>query len=149
MPAMEAAQIGQFELEVELDASPERAWQALTEEIDSWWLPDFRTVEKGVVRLELRAGGGLVEASPDGTELLWYTVQLVQPGQALSLIGHTAADWGGPTTSFLKLAISERQGGALLTISDSVVGRVDESKLNCQNDGWKQLFTEGLAAHLG
>ena len=137
------------QLEVEIDATPERAWSALTEEIDRWWLPDFRaTGDKSTVTLEAKPGGLLLESHPSGTQLIWYTVQMVQPGSTLYLIGHTAPDWGGPSVSMLKLALSECDGGTLLTISDSILGRVSESHLTNVNDGWNLLFGTGFKEHV-
>lgn len=149
MSAIENAQVGQFELEVELATTPERAWTALTAEIDQWWLPDFRaTGPKSTVSLDLRPGGALLEVSPEGTQLVWYTVQMVQPGAALYLVGHTAADWGGPSISILKLALTARGEGTLLTISDAVVGRVNADQLAVISSGWQALFGAGLKKHL-
>jgi uncharacterized protein YndB with AHSA1/START domain len=149
MPAIEAAQIGQFELEVDLEAPVERVWTALTEEIDSWWLPDFRATGEGsVVRLDARTGGALVETSPDGVELVWYTVQMVRPGSTLYLVGHTARDWGGPSVSMLKLSLTARPGGSRLSISDSIVGQVSEAQLASVEGGWKNLFGDGLGSYL-
>lgn len=139
----------QFELEVELEASPERAWAALTEEIDDWWLPDFRAAgPRSIVRLEARAGGSLVEEGTDGAALVWYTVQMVQPGKALYLVGHTAPDWGGPSLSMLKLALEVRGSGTVLKISDAIVGNVSADQGASLADGWRKLFEEGLATHL-
>ncbi len=149
MAAVEPAQIGQFELEVELRASPEKAWRALTEEIDKWWLPDFRATGEGsVVRLETRAGGSLVEETPDGNELVWYTVQMVTPGSRLYLVGHAAADWGGPNVSMLKIALAPQGKGSVLTISDSIVGRINDAQLEGIADGWKALFGKGFADYV-
>lgn len=148
MPAIQSASVGQFELEVELDVAPERAWNALIEDIDAWWLPDFRaTGERSVVRLEARAGGALVETAPDGTELVWYRVQMVKPGSTLYLVGHTAPDWGGPSVSMLKLVVSARKGGSRLSISDSILGRVDEAQIATLTEGWRRLFETGLKQH--
>ena len=149
MSAIESAQLGQFELEVELATTPERAWIALTAEIDKWWLPDFRaTGEKSTVSLDLRPGGALLEVNPDGTQLVWYTVQMVQPGTALYLVGHTAADWGGPNVSMLKLALSAQADGTLLTISDAIVGRINSDQLAGINSGWQALFGTGFKNYL-
>jgi uncharacterized protein YndB with AHSA1/START domain len=149
MAERQAAQVAQFELEVELDAAPEQAWRALTEEIDRWWLPDFRATGEGsTVRLEVRPGGSLVESQADGTELVWYTVQMVRPGSDLYLVGHIAAEWGGPTISMLKLSLAARGTGSVLSIADSLLGRISDSKLASTVDGWRELFGSGLQNYL-
>ncbi len=149
MPGMETARMVRFELEVELDASPERAWTALTDDINAWWLPDYRAAgTDSVVRLEPKAGGSLVEEAGDGASLVWYTVQMVRPGKALYLVGHLAPDWGGPGTSMLKLALAPQGDGSVLRISDAIVGNVTEEQASGLESGWRKLFGEGLAAYL-
>ena len=75
MSSETAPRILQYELEISMRAPRERVWGALTDEINAWWLPDFHVVgPESVVTLDARAGGGLVEALPDGGSLLWYTV---------------------------------------------------------------------------
>ena len=119
----------------------------MTEATDRWWLPDFRILGgDSVVTLEARPGGALLESRPDGQSLLWFTVQMVVPGQALHLVGHTAPAWGGPTLSMLGLTLEERGQGCVLKVSDGLIGRVDEAQVKCLSEGWQQLFGEGLKA---
>ncbi len=136
-------------LEIPLQAPVAQAWKALIEEIDQWWLADFRVCGTGSrFSLDPRPGGLLLEAHEDGTQLAWYTVQMVQPGKALYLIGHTAPDWGGPVLSMLKLQLKEREGGCALALSDVMTGRIDEKVVQGTEDGWKALFGDGLGGWL-
>ncbi|HUZ77425.1 MAG TPA: SRPBCC family protein [Chloroflexota bacterium] len=54
-----------------VEASPERAFQAFTDEIGAWWQPNglFRFTARGPGRLAFEPGaeGRLVETQPDGT----------------------------------------------------------------------------------
>ena len=145
MPAQAETNITQYELEVEIQASPQRVWETLTESTDAWWLPDFRTVSgDSVVHFDATAGGTLIERNSDGESLLWYTVQMVVPGKAIYLVGHTAPDWGGPSLSMMKLAIEERADGCALLVSDSLLGVARDEQATGMADGWRQLFTDGL-----
>ena len=138
-----------LELEIPLQATRERAWQALTEEVDRWWLADYRACGEGSrLSLDPRPGGLLLEAHEDGTQLAWYTVQMVQPGRALYLVGHTAPDWGGPVLSMLKLQLNERAGGCTLLLSDAMTGRIDEQVAEGTERGWRALFGDGLGGWL-
>jgi len=142
------ASIHQFELEIEIDATQQRVWEALTDEVDAWWLPDFRAVGEGsVVSFDIRPGGNLIEKLPDGSGLVWYTVQMVQPGKALYLVGHTAPDWGGPKLSMLKLSLEARGGGTVLKIGEALMGRLGEDSSGTA-EGWQQLFGDGLKQHV-
>lgn len=138
-----------YELQIAIDAPRERAWRAIVDETNAWWLPDFHMVGEGsTVTLDTRAGGGLVERLPDGGSLLWMTVQWCRPEQfTLYLVGHTAPDWGGPSTSHLKLELSPRDDdGCTLKVVDAIVGRVDDATIESLESGWTQLFTDGLKA---
>ena len=149
MSGPEPAQVVQYEVEVSIGAAAAAVWHALTEETNAWWLPDFHMAGRdSVVRLEARAGGALVEASPDGSSLLWYQVQLCQPGDALHLFGFIGAAWGGPATSLLELTLTEGGGRTTLRVRDSLVGAVSaEGALQLQ-EGWQLLLTTGLAAYV-
>lgn len=139
-----------YELEIAIDASRERVWEAIISETNAWWLPDFHMVGEGsTVHFDTRAGGtGLVESKEDGGNLLWYSVHSFQPEQfTIYLVGHIARDFGGPSTSHLKISVeADANGGSLVKVSDSHQGHVDEQNLNSLNEGWTQLFTEGLKA---
>ena len=61
-----------YEFSVDIDAPREAVWRSLVDEMDAWWLPDFRMVGAGsVVSFEARAGGQMIETQEDGSSLLW------------------------------------------------------------------------------
>jgi len=108
-------------------------------------MQEFRTFgEDSRVTLNAEAGGQLIERASDGRSLEWYRVQMVSPGTALYLGGHVASDWGGPTTSMLKLEVEDRDDGGVLIVSDSLVGNVTEALVSSAESGWKRLFGHGL-----
>lgn len=138
--------VAQYELEVEISAEPTRVWNALIEEINAWWLPDFHMVGAGsVVRFEPRGGGGIIEETPDGGSLLWCTVHWIRPTErAVYLVGHVAPDWGGPACSHLKFAVEPLGKGSVVKITDAHFGHVSDENLASLEDGWGQLFRDGL-----
>lgn len=145
---VERAGIARYELEIEIQAAPERVWDALIHRTNGWWLPAFHMVGEGsTVKLEPWAGGRLVEDLEDGGSLLWYTVHWIRPEQrTLYLVGQVAPDWGGPTCSHLKLAVEPRSSGSVLLVADAHYGHIDRENLRSLEEGWTQLFTEGLKA---
>lgn len=138
----------QYELEIQIAASRERVWKAIFEEANFWWLPDFHVAgSDSKVTFDPNPGGqGLLETAPDGSALLWYSVQMYLPVQyKIYLTGHVAPEWGGPTTSMLKLALVEDEdGGCTLQVTDARHGHVDDQQIKSYEDGWAQLFTDGL-----
>lgn len=137
----------QYEFEIAIEAPPERVWKALIEETNLWWLPDFHMAgENSVVEFDPNPGGrGLVETADDGGGLLWYSVQYYLPQQfQIYLVGHVSPDFGGPSTSNLKLALVENNGGCILRVTDAHHGNVGEKSMQSLADGWTQLFGNGL-----
>lgn len=139
-----------YELEVAIDASPERVWEALFDDIGSWWLPDFHMLGPGsTVAFERRAGGQLLEHAEDGSSLLWCTVHMLLPGaRTVYLTGGLAADWGGPAQNSMKMEVRPRGTGALLVVADALFGHIDDDHVASQQAGWGRLFREGLKAHV-
>lgn len=140
-----------YELEIAIDADPDRVWEALINDTNAWWLSDFHMVgPDSVVTFDAQAGGHLMETTPDGGSLLWYTVQFCQPGQhTLHLVGNLGPDWGGPSTTNLTLRVeSGAAGGSILKVTDAHHGRVDEASIQSLESGWNQLFSDGLKRYV-
>ena len=139
------AKIIKYQFEVSINRSPTDIWDLMIDKIDAWWMDDFRALGNGSkVTLNAERGGQLIESNADGADLEWYRVQMVSPRQALYLIGYMAPDWGGPTTSMLKLAVEERGNGGALIVSDALLGNVTENSAKSAESGWKTLFGDGL-----
>ena len=137
----------QYAVEVPVDAPSETVWKALTQETNSWWLPDFHMVSRdSEVTFDTEAGGGLIEKSSKGS-LLWYTTTFCRPGDfTIYLVGDLAPDWGGPSTSHMKFSITQNDSGCIVQANDAIFGHVTESGICSLKDGWEQLLTEGLKA---
>ncbi len=149
-PTVSPANVLKYELEVRIDAPRAKVWQALTEETNAWWLPDFHMVgPDSVVTLDANAGGHLIERMEGGGSLLWYTVQMSVPETSLHFVGHLAAGYGGPATTLLELALSDDGEGTLLVIRDALYGNVSEKTAGSLESGWRQLFGDGLGGYVG
>ena len=141
---VEGARVAQYEFELEIAAKPERVWRALTDQLGSWWLPDFHMLgEDSVISLEPFPGGRLFEQCGDGG-LLWYTVLAITPNESLSLAGYCTAEWGGPCTTLLTVKLAASGEKTRLTVSDALYGRVSDKQITSLSEGWQQLFGKGL-----
>ncbi|MFT7667929.1 MAG: hypothetical protein ACI8X5_000615 [Planctomycetota bacterium] len=149
MTSTSPATILQYEFELTIKAPTAKVWQALTEETNAWWLPDFHMVAAGsTVTLDARAGGPLVEQMENGCSLLCYTVTMCVPESSLHLVGHMAPQWGGPATTMLELALSECDAGTKFIVRDAIYGNAKEKVASSLESGWRQLFGQGLGAHV-
>ena len=149
MNPISAARLGQYTLEIPIEAPRATVWQALSSEVDAWWPADFRMVGEGsVLSFDAQAGGQLVERKEGGGSLLWYTVQMCTPGESIHLVGHVAPEWGGPTTSMLKIALEEEEEGhTLVQLEDSLFGHVTEETMQSLQEGWTLLLGSGLKTY--
>lgn len=146
-----AAACHTVEIEVAIKAPRAEVWKTIFEETDHWWLPDFRVAgTDSKVTFDPTPGGkGLIETTADGGGLQWFATQMYVPSDfKIYVVGHIAPEWGGPATSNLKLALSETETGCILQVSDSRHGNVDPAQVKSYEDGWNQLFTDGLKAYV-
>ena len=148
-PKWSEVRCAQYEFSIFIEASRERVWRGLTDQLGTWWLPDFHMLgTDSIVTLEPRAGGRLFEENGD-QHLLWYTVIAIQKNESLDLVGFINAKFGGPATTMLNATLnSESKHRTQLRISDSLYGRVTDGLVNSLNSGWQMLFTDGLKSHV-
>ena len=141
---VEEARVVQYSFRVDIEASLERVWKGLTDQLGSWWLPDFHMLgPDSLVTLEPHAGGRLFEECGDQS-LLWYTVVAISPNKSMSLAGYCTPDFGGPCSTLLTISLEKSGGGTQLTVGDALYGRVSDGQASSLESGWKQLFGDGL-----
>lgn len=138
--------IFKYEFDISIKNSVQKVWDLLTNQIDQWWMTDFCALPNSTMSFGTKIGSALLETGEDGSALEWYRVQMCVPGKVLYLVGYMAPDWGGPTTSMLKLALKPDGNNCTLTISDALLGNVTDNKAINAESGWKKLFEEGLKA---
>ncbi len=141
------ASAARIELEVVIHAPKEAVWKALIERPDAWWVADLRCVPGGsTVSLEPHAGGQLVESSPEGGSLLWFTVIAIVPGTSINLAGAIAPPFGGPCQTYLYIELEEVQGTTRVRMTNSMHGHINEAMLPDMEGGWQLLLDKGLKA---
>lgn len=149
--APEAASILDLHMEIEIDGSPEKVWQALTDDIGAWWPEDGYAGGKTGRRryaLEAKPGGRMYESWDDGGGLLWGTVVTIEPGRMLQVIGHTFPNWGGPATWFATWSLEGDGSSTVLTFSESTVGLISAVTAEQKEGGWKFLFEGALKSYV-
>ena len=133
------------EHEVSINASPDRVWRALVEDMGHWWREGFYSLPNARgMRLEPTIGGRMYEYADDGSAVVWFTVIGIQPGRSLDLAGHISVSFGGPTVALLRFEVSDQKKSTLLRVSESRIGAVGEKAASEAKNGWRLLFDEGL-----
>lgn len=144
-PEQTNAVIYKYSMEIPINRPIDVVWKMLSANINDWWMHDFRALgEDSEVSLDTNPGGKLMEKGKNGESLEWYRVQMCMPGESLYLVGYMAPDWGGPTTSMLKLALEAKDQSCILTVADALLGNVTKTAANSAKDGWSELFNNGL-----
>ena len=137
---------GSWELDIEISASPERVWKAICSESAEWWPEDFVTSERTQrFVIESSLGGRVFEDFGDGDGLVWYTVIGIEAGRELLMAGHLLPPFGGPATTALRLTLSSREAGTLLSIRDDRFGVLGGDS---PAEGWRTVFDGGLRSYL-
>ena len=149
LPKWSEVRCAQYEFSIEVEATRERVWRGLTDQLSEWWLPDFHMLGiDSIVTLEPHAGGRLFEQNGD-QHLLWYTVIAIQKNESLDLVGYINAKYGGPATSMLNATLTvESENRTVLKISDSLYGRVTDGLVSSLSTGWQMLFMDGLKGYI-
>ncbi len=126
--------------EIEIDATPDKVWHALTHETHRWWHPGFFTSEQAIgYHIEPKLGGRVYEDWGDGQGQIWYTVTGLSTGKHIQLAGDMDANYG-PARIQTTFRIQPRDGGCTLRLEECLVGRVDESTSKSLGGGWQTLL---------
>lgn len=137
------AEIKQLELEIDINATPERVWAALTEDISQWWPAEFYAGGEDGKRsyvLEAHPGGRMFEQWDAGGGVLWGNVVLVEPNVCLKVLGNVFPNWGGPTEWYGTWELTAQDNGTRLKYSESDVGRIADSGVGEKIKGWTFLW---------
>ena len=136
-------------LQFALNCGQARAWKAMTAELGKWWPESYLCAhESKGIRLETKLGGRLFETDGKRGGLVWYTVNMIDPGRSITMVGHCGPPFGGPSTSILKLSLAGTRTTSMLTVNDELFGRVSPSMAKSILTGWEYLFGQGLQAYI-
>lgn len=140
----------ELKLDIHIEASPEKVWKALTDNIGEWWPSEFFIGGKEGERsyhLEAKPGGHMYETYKDGGGLVWGTVAHVIQGELLQLTGHRFPRWAGPTLSFYEYKLTPTDSGCTLSFSEASIGNWTEKNNADMKHGWTFLFDGVLKAY--
>jgi DNA-binding transcriptional ArsR family regulator len=137
-------------VETKINANRTRVWEALLNEVASWWQPAFNhdPKTKNFV-LEAKLGGLMYEGNAVDQGLVWASVIGMEAPRVLQLKGHLLPDYGGPAISFTKLELeTSGEQTTKLLISDTLFGEIDAKVSTDQSAAWRRIIEEGLKPYL-
>ena len=137
-----AVAIGNLTVQVDIDASPERVWDGLTQSIGDWWPAEFYSggeSDSRTMQLELLPGGRMVETWDDGGGTLWATIVSFTPAESLQVVGYLFPGWGGPAQWYGTWRLEKVRSRTRLTFEESTVGPVTEQAQGQKGEGCQFL----------
>jgi uncharacterized protein YndB with AHSA1/START domain len=141
------ATVADYVLEIELKATPQQVWQALTDDLARWW-PGMFYMCSGPgpqkITLDARPGGQMFEDAGGGNGMIWGTVIHVQKDKLIELTG----SYGSPLTWVGKYELEATETGTTLRFTERMFGRVTEDELASKDHGWRFLYDGCMRAHL-
>lgn len=142
---------------VNIDAPPERVWEAITGDVTGWWGAGY-LLEDDSTKLVLPAElGGLVAESNGERQNLWGVVSAVSPHEYIEFTG--AIGMGLGAHGQVRYSMTRTfDGGTTLTVAHEAIGPIGESAQTSYDHGWADLNTRlktlvetgeayGLAGH--
>jgi len=134
-------EISSVAIELEISASPKKVWNIMVNRVSEWWPKDFMGLsESATMTLELKAGGRLYEADPNGAELLWGNVLQFIPGDSIDIVGHVTPQFGGPSMTMYRMALSGDSASTRFQLTNWVVGNFADGQSDVVTEGWNYLF---------
>jgi uncharacterized protein YndB with AHSA1/START domain len=116
-------------------ASPLQVFEAFTEDIGQWWVPNplfmLTPHGDGCLRFEPGEGGRLVTTSPDGTAFEVGRITIWRPGEQLAVTWRQANFAHGQSTE--------------LNVRFEAVG--DETRVTVEHRGWDSIPQTQAARH--
>ena len=132
--------------ETEFDASPETVFNALTRDVQNWWI--MRQTNPGSrISLQPTVGASLTERSPDGHEVIWGTLDEVRRPDRLYFSGRFAVMGAVAGRVHFDLEITGN-GGCRLILLHQAVGNISEQTRASFAAGWSKLIGQCLTSYL-
>ena len=132
--------------ETEFSVSPEIVFDALTRDVQDWWIMR-QTTPGSSLTLQPKVGASLLECSPDGHEVIWGTLEEVRRPDRLYFSGRFAVK--GAVAGRVHFDLEPiPHGGCRLILSHQAVGNIAEDTRNSFNAGWGKLLGHCLTSYL-
>lgn len=142
---MQSATDETLQQEVTINATPEKVWAALIQDMGSWFISPEDNKPMGL-RLEASPGGRFYRDLGEGAGHLWGHVQVIKPPMLLELTGPMFMS--APVLSHVAFRLSENGGKTTLTLTHAVNGPVSEEFREKASAGWRHILEGGLKNHV-
>lgn len=140
-------------LDLELEGSPQVAWERFAVGFGEWWPTLTHSLSREATTrctLEPRVGGRLYEIAPDGTEHLWGTVAGVEPGRSIAFSWHPGREAGSAQQVSVRFErVGSRTHVTLTHGGWEALGEIAPILRREYVPGWRHVFGEVFARYAG
>ena len=132
---------------VDIAASKERVFKALTGEVDLWWGGGYRQTGKGShITLDLEIGASMVERDAAGHSVIWGRIEEIRTPDRLYLSGRFAVP--GAVAGRVHFDLEDAVVGCRLQVTHQAVGAIDQEVRERFVAGWQELLGTQLRQHV-
>jgi DNA-binding transcriptional ArsR family regulator len=134
----DASERASIEMEATFQATPDRVFQSLTNEIDAWW--SYRVSDDSRMYLEPQVGGRLYEAFKGGG-MLYALVTFLKEGEEIRMSGPMGLV-DNDSNSIINFTLQADSSGATrLWLSHRFLGSVNALVVDTFKRSWIELLT--------
>lgn len=143
--AQTAVSAMRVELEITIQASRARVFDALAKDIAAWWgAPYHLSAKPQYLVLEPEIGGRFYETASDNESWLWATVTGIKFGEQLELMGTFGMD--GAVQGLVAFQLQENNGATVVKMTHRAIGDFADDKAARYAEGWQDLIGVRLKA---
>jgi DNA-binding transcriptional ArsR family regulator/uncharacterized protein YndB with AHSA1/START domain len=131
----------QIEMDVTIQASPERVFQAITHDIASWW-DETCTYKRGKMILEPEVGKRFYEDCGNGEGSLFGIVTLIEQNKLLEIDGHMGMEQ--PVQGLVRYELISQGAATLLKFTHRASGKLRAGIQETYTQGWTDMIKRRL-----
>jgi len=131
----------QIEMDVTIQASPDRVFQAITHDIASWW-DETCTYKRGKMILEPEVGKRFYEDCGNGGGSLFGIVTLIEQNKLLEIDGHMGMEQ--PVQGFVRYELVPLGKATLLKFTHRASGKLRAGIQETYTQGWTDMIKRRL-----
>ncbi len=135
-----------IEMEVLINAPPERVFGALTENVLGWWDIECCTYKKGKMILEPEVGKRFYEDWGHGNGALFGLVSYIEQNRLLKIEGSIGMD--APVQGMISYELVPQGQATLLKFTHHAFGELSEDTEQTYTTGWKDMLAGRLRAYV-
>jgi DNA-binding transcriptional ArsR family regulator len=136
----------EIEMEVSIEASKEKVFTALTQDINQWWAYRLGDTSKSKLHFEPKFGGKFYEDWGNGEGAVWGTIYYYKSGEEIRLNGPLGMK--GAITSDYTYTLEEKGSTTILKLSHHTSGLLHPEWEEQHRIGWNELLGQFLKEYV-